>query len=170
MFEPILRTHGGVLILGQTATSGLFKGRAKPKVLTIGEAGQGHSFLSQVEGPITLRVKGKDLPLFLRTIYADQVHENIMSVPEAVDQDYLVLFGRNGVWLFNPEDIKLLGKPVLSGFRDKRSRLFYFDFPSRLTKGTPVPAAGPLPPAPPSDPQVNLSQSRMRLRVSIRLG
>src|SRR5438046_8795811 len=83
----------------------------------------------------------------------------LMSVPEAVDQDYLVLFGRNGVWLFNPEDIKLLGKPVLSGFRDKRSRLFYFDFPSRLTKGTPVPAAGPLPPAPPSDPQVNLSQS-----------
>ena len=118
----------------------LFNGRAQPKVLTIGEAGQGHSFQSQAEGPITLHVRGKVLPLFSRTVYADQVHENIMSVTEAVDQGYVVVFNSKGVQLRHPKDVHLRGGPVLSGFRDKNSRLFYFDFPTSLLKGGSTPA------------------------------
>jgi len=57
----------------------LFKGEMKAKTIRIGEAGQGHSFMSQGEGAIPLRVRGKALPLFARTIYAEQVSENIRA-------------------------------------------------------------------------------------------
>jgi len=120
----------------------LFNGNVRPKVLTIGEAGQGHSFMSQGEGSIALHARGKQLPLFSRAIYAADVQENIMSVPEACDRGYAVVFTQKGVQLFNPEDVKLRGAPVLSGGRDKRSRLFYFDFPSPLLKEKASPAIG----------------------------
>jgi hypothetical protein len=110
----------------------LFNGRAKPKTLTIGEAGKGHSFLSQGEGPISLQVRGKALPLFSRTIYADKVHDNVMSVGESCDPGYVMLFDSERPMLFDPKDIKIIGKPILSGFRDAVSRLYYFDFPSPL--------------------------------------
>ena len=94
--------------------------------------------MSQGEGSIALHARGKQLPLFSRAIYAADVQENIMSVPEACDRGYAVVFTQKGVQLFNPEDVKLRGAPVLSGGRDKRSRLFYFDFPSPLLKGRPL--------------------------------
>jgi hypothetical protein len=117
----------------------LFNGRAKPKVLTIGEAGQGHSFSSQAEGPLSLHVGGKVLSLFSRTIYADKVQENIMSVSEAVSKGYFMVFSQAGVMLFHPKDVHLRGAPILTGPRDKRSGLFYFDFPTPLLQGNAPP-------------------------------
>ena len=87
---------------------GLFKGELKAKAIRIGEAGQGHSFTSQGEGTIPLHVYGKPLPLFARTSYAEQVSENIMSVPEAVDRGYAVLFTRHGVEVYDEAKICLL--------------------------------------------------------------
>lgn len=37
-------------------------------VIPIGEAGEGHSFLSKAEGMIPLRHQGEQLPLFTRAI------------------------------------------------------------------------------------------------------
>ena len=102
----------------------LFAGNAKPKVISIGEAGQGHCFTSKAEGPISLRLKGEQLPLFTRTIFADQVNENIMSVPEAVDGGYTVIFTAEGVKMYKASDCTV-GTPVIIGTRDKRNRLFY---------------------------------------------
>ena len=68
-------------------------------------------------------MKGEALPLFTRTIYAEQVSENIMSVPEAVDKGYAVLFNDDA-------KAKVLAYPILRGARDPRNRLYYISFPS----------------------------------------
>lgn len=91
----------------------LFKGELKPKAIRIGEAGQGHSFSSQGEGAIPLHVRGKELPLFTRTLFAEQVSENIMSVPEAVDRGFAMFFHNRGVEIYNADEVKLDAKPVL---------------------------------------------------------
>ena len=103
------------------------EGREVPKKLVIGEAGRGHSFLSEAEGPIPIAAKGKALPLLSRTIFAKRIHENILSVSEAVDKGYTMVFNQSGVHLLESKNVTLRGAPVLSGVRDKRSRLFYFD-------------------------------------------
>ena len=103
----------------------LFNGHEVAKTLVIGEAGTGHSFTSQAEGPIKLHVRGKALPLFQRTILAKQVQENIMSVTEAVDRGYVMVFNRRGVQMMDPKDVQLNVKPILCGSRDSKSRLFY---------------------------------------------
>ena len=114
----------------------LFAGNAKPKVISIGEAGQGHCFTSKAEGPISLRLKGEQLPLFTRTIFADQVNENIMSVPEAVDGGYTVIFTAEGVKMYKASDCTVSGTPVIIGTRDKRNRLFYVGFPTPISRAT----------------------------------
>src|SRR5689334_10577666 len=101
----------------------------------IGEAGSGHTFTSEAEGPIAFAVGGEKLPLFDRTIFAKQVGENIMSVSEAVDKGYAMLFRHDGVTLY-PKDVKVRGAAVLSGKRDLKNNLFYIDLPS-------VPASHP---------------------------
>ena len=58
----------------------LAQGRGKAKALLIGEAGQGHSFFSEAEGPIAAKSQGKTVPLLSRVIFAKKVHENIFSV------------------------------------------------------------------------------------------
>jgi hypothetical protein len=128
--------------------SGALWGRAKQKALVIGEAGTGHSFISQAEGPITIKAKGVTLPLLSRTIFATQVQENILSVTEAVGKGYAVIFNSQGVFLYDPKDVDLRGAPVLAGVRDKATRLFYFDFPSAKVNVAKVPqhvpTAGPI--------------------------
>ena len=74
-----------------------------PRKLTIGEAGTGHSFCSEAVGPISFKVRGERLPLLSRTIFAKQIHENILSVPEAVDRGYAVLFTKQGVSFYEVE-------------------------------------------------------------------
>ena len=77
-----------------------------------------------------LTVKGKELPLFNRVIYADQVSENIMSVAEAVDRGYSVVFTTKGVQICHADDVKVAGS-ILNGNRDKDTRLFYLVLPKR---------------------------------------
>ena len=93
----------------------------------IGEAGTGHSFTSQAEGCIPLRMRGKQLPLFTKTIYAEQVNENIMSVPEAVEKGYSVVFTRAGVRFYDKQ-LEVKDEPIIIGARDPRNRLFYVNF------------------------------------------
>lgn len=81
----------------------------------IGEAGEGHSFTSKAEGPIPFRHKGEQLPLFTRVIYAEQVSENIMSVPEACDHGFSFVFTREGVKMYKAEDCHVQGQAVLTG-------------------------------------------------------
>jgi hypothetical protein len=59
-------------------------GEMKKKVITIGEAGRGHSFQSQGEGAIRITNNDVVSPILDRTIFASQVHENILSVSEAI--------------------------------------------------------------------------------------
>ena len=94
--------------------------------MTIGEAGQGHTFHSEYEGPIDIPGVEAGVPLLQRTIFASKIGENIMSVSEAVDNGYTVVFDRSGVKLF--QKVVISGEPALSGGRNPRSRLFYFNF------------------------------------------
>lgn len=105
----------------------LAKGRQVDKKLTIGEAGSGHSFTSEAEGPISISAQGKKLPLLTRTIFAKKIHENIFSVAEAVDKGYAMVFEQSGVYMHEPSNVKVLATPILSGGRNKKNRLFYFD-------------------------------------------
>jgi hypothetical protein len=105
------------------------KGKHVSKKHIIGEAGSGHTFTSEAEGPIAFAVDGEKLPLFKRTIFAEQVGENIMSVSEAVDKGYTMLFNKEGVTLYH-KDVKVRGDAVLSGKRDLTNNLFYIDLPS----------------------------------------
>jgi len=95
----------------------LFNGNMTEKHIRIGEAGAGHSFTSEAEGAIPLRVRGKMLPLFERAIYADSVSENIMSVPEAVDRGYTVVFTKTGVEFHEAEKVRVPAEPILKGAR-----------------------------------------------------
>jgi len=104
------------------------QGRDKAKQLTIGEAGRGHSFTSEAEGPISISVAGRQLPFLSRTIFAKGIHENIFSVAEAVDKGFTLVFTAKGVRVMKANDVVLRGAAVLSGLRDPCSRLFYFDF------------------------------------------
>ena len=108
----------------------LYGSEPTPKIIRIGEAGKGHAFMSKAEGAIMLTVKGKELPLFNRVIYADQVSENIMSVAEAVDRGYSVVFTTKGVQICHADDVKVAGS-ILNGNRDKDTRLFYLVLPKR---------------------------------------
>src|SRR6185312_5661998 len=112
------------------------KGKAIPKKHRIGEAGRGHSFTSEAEGPISFSVQGKPLPLFNRTIFAEQIGENIMSVSEAVDKGYAMLFRKEGVTLY-PKDVKVRGAAILSGKRDTVNNLFYIELPD-VASGAPA--------------------------------
>ena len=107
------------------------EGNAVSKQHRIGEAGRGHSFTSEAEGPISFSVDGQTLPLFNRTIFAEQIGENIMSVSEAVDKGYAMLFRKEGVTLY-PKDVKVRGAAILSGKRDASNRLFYIDLPDKV--------------------------------------
>ena len=108
----------------------LFGGKAAPKVIAIGEAGTGHSFTSKAEGSIPFKHKGEAMPLFTRAIYADQVSENIMSVAEAVDNGFSILFTKEGVHMYRASECVVQGKAMLAGTRDPRTRLFYMNFAS----------------------------------------
>ncbi len=123
------------------------EGRATPKALVIGEAGSGHSFLSEAVGPISIMNKGKAIPLLARTIFAKKIHENILSVSEAVDKGYMMVFGPDGVKMLQAKDVVLKGIPILSGGRDKKSRLFYFNFaPETSVKASVATAASDVEP------------------------
>jgi hypothetical protein len=106
----------------------------------IGEACHGHSFFSEAEGPITMKSNGKIVPLLSRVIFAKKVHENILSVTEAVDRGYSILFGPQGVTMHDSKNIVLKGIPILSGYRDAKNRLFYFnlDSPTPICKNISV--------------------------------
>ena len=106
----------------------LAQGREISKALSIGEAGQSHSFMSEAEGPVDVSANGKILPLLDRTIFAQKIHENIMSVSEAVAKGYVMVFDDKGVYLFD-KPLKWKRAPILKGKKDPGSRLFYFDFP-----------------------------------------
>ena len=56
----------------------LFGATPMPKAIRIGD--RQRSFMSKAEGAILITAKGRELPLFSRVTYADQVSENIMSV------------------------------------------------------------------------------------------
>ena len=101
----------------------------KDKTIRIGEARRGHSFPSQGEGAIPLQVRGKQLPLLARTVYAEKVSDNIMSVPEAVDKGYTVVFNKHGVDMYEEGAVRCDAKPILKGARDPRTRLFYINIP-----------------------------------------
>jgi hypothetical protein len=107
----------------------LFSGPMTPKRIRIGEAGSGHSFTSEAEGAIPIHVRGEALPLLGRAIYAEKVSENILSVGEAVDQGYAVVFTNAGVEFHQTEDIRVPENPVLRGARDPRNRLYYICLP-----------------------------------------
>ena len=77
------------------------QGNAVTKKYTIGEAGRGHSFNSEAEGPIAVSIDGVPLSLLKRTIFAKQIGENIMSVSEAVNQGFSLLFSKAGVALYS---------------------------------------------------------------------
>ena len=53
-----------------------------------------------------------------------------MSVPEAVDNGYTVVFTTESVKIYDPEECLISGVPTLTGARDKRNRLFYISFPT----------------------------------------
>ncbi len=91
------------------------EGKAIPKPLLVGEAGKGHGFYSEAEGPIKVLASGKPLPLFQRVVFAKKIAENIMSVSEAVDRGYTVIFSKEGVQLFKKEEVKISGAPILKG-------------------------------------------------------
>ena len=122
------------------------RGKAVAKPLVIGEAGKGHSFLSESEGPISYPLRGGCAPLFSRTIFAEKIGENIMSVSEAVDNGYLMVLKKDGVALYNAAEVNVKGAPVLTGGRGK-NRLFYLDFPA-LPKCNVAVAGGPKGPSP----------------------
>ena len=69
------------------------EGATIPRKLTIGEAGSGHSFYSESIGAVALKVKGERLPVLSRTIFAKQIHENILSVPELLEGGCPILSG-----------------------------------------------------------------------------
>ena len=98
-----------------------------PRSLVIGEAGRGHSFNSEAIGSVACNIDGKKLPLLTRTIFAKQIHENIMSVAEAVDKGFVMVFSKSGVYLYNPKCVMVKGEALISGGRDPKSRLFHFD-------------------------------------------
>ena len=83
-----------------------------------------------------------------RTIFAKQIYENILSVPEAVDKGLSVVFSKEGVQFYQASDIYIKADPVLRGHRDSRTRLFYFDMdprlsvPSKLSPFQFIPVAG----------------------------
>ena len=109
-----------------------------PKKHVIGEAGSGHTFTSEAEGPISFTIGGENLPLFKRTIFAEQVGENIIS--EAVDRGYAMLFNKEGVTLY-PKDVKVRGAAILFGKRDLTNNLFYIDLPA--VPGNPIKSQPP---------------------------
>ena len=74
-------------------------GRAKKKDLVIGEAGMGHSFSSEAEGPIDVFIGGKKSSLLENTVFASKIFENILSVGEAVDRGFTMLFNKNYICL-----------------------------------------------------------------------
>ena len=108
----------------------LFANGVTPKAIRIGEAGQGHSFTSDGEGAIPLHVQGKAIPLFERTIYAEKVGENIISVAEAVDRGLTVVFTKDAVEFHKATTVRVPVNPILKGGRDRRNRLYYVDLPS----------------------------------------
>mgnify|MGYP001201220280 CR=1 FL=1 len=110
----------------------LSEGRAFKKDLVIGEAGMGHSFHSEAEGPITTWINGKQSDLLKRTIFATKIHENILSVGEAVDQGYVVVFEKNGVAMY--EQAEISGEIVLDGKRSHKNNLFYVNLDNRPPK------------------------------------
>jgi len=101
----------------------------RPRTLHIGEASQGHSFTTTEEGAIPLRVRGEAIPLFGRAIYAEQVGENLMSVSEAVDRGFTVVFTKDAVEFHKAATVRVPDNPILKGVRS-RNRLFYVEFPS----------------------------------------
>ena len=52
-----------------------------------------------------------------------------MSVSEAVDKGYAMLFRKDGVTLY-PQDVHVRGDAILSGKRDRANNLFYIDLPA----------------------------------------
>jgi hypothetical protein len=56
-----------------------------------------------------------------------------MSVSEAVDKGYKMLFDRDGVKMYHTSDLELRGVPLLKGTRDPQNRLFYFNFADPTT-------------------------------------
>ena len=78
----------------------------------------------------------RDLPLFSRTIFVKNINDNIMSVSEAVDKGYTVVFDNNGVRFFRTPDAEIRGQAVLQGSRDPSNRLFYLDFADPATPVT----------------------------------
>lgn len=102
----------------------LAQGRAKEKDLVIGEAGLGHSFRSEAEGPIPVELKGRRSKLLHHTVFASKIYENILSVGEAADQGYVMVFDKNGVTMY--ESVKIKGDVLLQGKRSRKNNLFYF--------------------------------------------
>ena len=115
---------------------GLFRGKQVPKTIRIGEARAGHTFDSNAEGPITLHAGGKPLPLLSNVIYADAITDNIMSVPEAVDAGYTVIFDRDEVNLYRAGTVEVKDAPILKGQRDSRTHLFFMNFPFTVSSAT----------------------------------
>ena len=93
----------------------LFQGNLVPKQTVIGEASAGHVFTAEAEGAISLKLKGRPLPLFERAIYSENVTENIMSIPEAVDAGFTVVFDKHGVKFYDSGGITQNKLPLIQG-------------------------------------------------------
>ena len=66
-----------------------------------------------------------------------------MSVAEAVDKGYMVVFTRRGVYFYSPKDVMVRGEPILTGTRDVRTRLFYFNVDDVEPKVNQIDASSP---------------------------
>ena len=58
-----------------------------------------------------------------------------MSVSEAADRGYVMVFNRDGVRMFDENEVQIEGKSLVEGKRDPKNRLFYFEFPAEAISG-----------------------------------
>ena len=70
-------------------------------------------------------INNKKSDLLKRTIFATKIYENILSVSEAVDQGYVMVFDKNGVSMY--EQVEVNGEVVLFGKRSRKNNLFYIN-------------------------------------------
>ena len=83
----------------------------------------GHSFSSEAEGPIDVFIGGKKSSLLENTVFASKIFENILSVGEAVDRGFTMLFNKKGVFMYRDY--------VLQGKRSRKNNLFYFELSTK---------------------------------------
>lgn len=95
---------------------------------TISTANKNVSVTSERFGSIRFDKDGESLPLFSKTHFSDDFSENIMSVSEAVENGYMVVFTKSGVAFYKSGTI-INEVPILTGHRCDQSNQFYLELP-----------------------------------------